>query len=926
MPVLQLIPSFNAGEISPLLDARVSLDKYQSGCRTLQNFLILPYGGAMRRPGTEYLGAAKNSDSRARLVGFNFSSTTSFILEIGEKYIRFWSNGVQVVAGDTGPAPLEVATPYEESHLRDLQFVQVNDIMYFVHPAFSPRKLTRSSDTSWTFAEVAWTWPVFLDENTEPTTITPYPVTFSAWVTAHSYAVGDYVTNSGSLYRCISGHTSGTFTTDLTTNKYWVLASISAGTSVTLTASAPIFTEQNVGSYFSISYQRASAYTEVTMAAASIVGTPLDVLGDWELTTYGNWKGSLKVERSYDGTSWETLRTYVSSVDGERNVSTTGTEDKPCKLRLNWAGLDAGSNTPHGRLEVGDNRLYGTVKITGCTVDSASTTGTTTTASATVINDLHSYTATKLWAEGAFSDRRGYPRTITLHEQRLIFAGTRHKPLSVWGSVTDDFENFRYSTNDDGAFMFTLSANESNSVNWMTSQTSLLIGTAGDEWTLGATDTSQSLTPTNVQARRQSSYGSKYMQARVVNEVIMFIQRQGRKIRELTYAFEKNGWVAPDLTLLANHITQGEIVETAFQQQPDAILWAVTGDGRLIGMTYERDQNVVGWHRHTTGERTNTVTVELGRESTASTPIPVRGDWSVSVAGIWSGNMAVMCSRDDGSSWQQVRTFDPTSSAGQSGKISGRENAGALYRVLWTPPESGGEEKPVVTLSGDSADTFESVATIYGGSGSDEVWFLVKRAVGGRNIRYIERFKSDHRETLDAGDKPDWWYLDCAKQSTATPASATVDGLDHLEGLSVGVLKDGATHPERTVTGGTITLQSPAEKVLAGLPFESVLQPMKLNIDLQDGTSQGRRARVPRLVVRFYKSLGGKYSTDGNEWFAIFARGSDPMDDSPPVFTGEKKLYTGGTYADSADIWIKQDLPMPMVVLAVIPKWEATGD
>jgi hypothetical protein len=440
-----------------------------------------------------------------------------------------------------------------------------------------------------------------------------------------------------------------------------------------------------------------------------------------------------------------------------------------------------------------------------------------------VVNDLGGTTATKLWSEGAFSSRRGFPRTVTLHEQRLIFAGTSHKPLTIWGSVTDDFENFRYSTNDDGAFSFSLSANESNPVNWMTSQGSLLIGTAGDEWTLGASDDTQSLGPTNVSAQRQSSYGSKYLQARIVNEVVLFCQRQGRKVRELTYAFEKDGWVAPDLTLLANHITGGEIVETAFQQQPDAIFWAITGSGNLIGMTYERDQNVVGWHRHTTeGE-------------------------------------------------------------------------------------------------------FESVATIYGGSNPDEVWFSTRRTVNGSTVRYIERMKSDHRDTMEDEDKPNWWYLDCAKQST--PASATVTGLSHLEGLEVSILKDGSVHPERTVASGTITLKSSAAKVLVGLPFTSVIKPMKLVADLQDGTSQGRRARVPRLVAKLYKSLGGKYSTDGAQWFDLFARSAgDAMDDSPPAFTGDKKVYTGGTYADSAEVTLKQELPLPMTVLAIVAKWEATGD
>jgi hypothetical protein len=136
----------------------------------------------------------------------------------------------------------------------------------------------------------------------------------------------------------------------------------------------------------------------------------------------------------------------------------------------------------------------------------------------------------------------------------------------------------------------------------MYSQSQLLIGTSGDEWTIGSADSTQALSATNVQANRQSSYGSKYMKAALVNDVLLFVQRNGRKVRELVYELNKDGWVAPDLTLLAEHITNGEIVEVAYQQQPDAVLWCARGDGTLIAMTYERDQKVVGWHRHTLGD------------------------------------------------------------------------------------------------------------------------------------------------------------------------------------------------------------------------------------------------------------------------------------------------------------------------------------
>ena len=764
MGLVQMMPSFNSGELSPFLDALTSLEKYRAGCRLLENFILLPYGGAVRRPGTQYLGAAKNADKRCRLIGFNFSTTTNFILEVGEEYIRFWSNGAIVESAPS--TPLEVATPYQESELREIQYIQINDLVYMVHPNHAPRKLSRLSDTNWTIEEIDWIWPAFLDENKEDTTITP------------------------------SGTTG----------------------SITLTASAATFEASHVGAFYRIAHRREQAYVERVLAAADGNSSTLEILGDWELTTYGNWKGVLKVQRSVDGgTTWETIRTYESASVGERNVSTTGNEDKQCLLRLSWDGSASGSLNPNARLEAGDNRIYGVVQVTGFT--------SSTVVSATVINDLLETGATKIWAEGAFSEKQGYPRTVALHEQRLIFGGTLSKPLTVWGSVVDDFENFRFNSNDDGAFAFTLSSNESNPINWMVSQNSLLIGTAGNEWTLAASDSNQVLSPTNVQAKFQSSYGSKYLQSRLVNEVIIFTQRNGRKARELTYSFEKDGWVAPDLTILAEHITRGELAETAFQQQPDAIYWGITGAGVLIGMTYERDQNVVGWHRHST-----------------------QGE-------------------------------------------------------------------------------FESVATIYGDGGSDELWLSVKREVDGQTVRYIERMYPDYRQALDAEDKDSWWYLDCAKAASFGSPSNAVTGFEHLEGMTVGVLGDGAVYPSAEVTGGGFTLQSTVTAAVIGLPFTSTLRPMKLDAQLQTGTAQGRKARIHEIVARFYKSLGGEYSTDGVLWNKIFARDiADNMDESPPAFTGDRKLVTGANYKESADMWIRQREPVPLVLLALIPKWNAYGE
>jgi hypothetical protein len=764
MPFHKLTLNFNAGELSPFLIARTDVGKYESGCQLLENFIILPYGGVLRRPGTQYLGKAKYPDKAVRLMGFNFSVTTNFILEFGDKYIRFWTNGVQVQKPGVTPAePLEVVTPYLAADLRDIQYCQINDLMYLTHPNYPPGKLTRVADDNWAYAGIGFKWPPLLDENVKNITITP----------------------------------SGT------------------GGNITLTASAAIFSPDAVGSVWQVGHNMAGAgqtFVEVPLGNASGTSSGIRVRGPWSLTTYGSWSGELRVIRTiYITGVVETIRTYHNTVDGQRNVSTTGTEDQDCTLQMQFiTGGSAGTSNPIARLEFGNAKVYGLVQITGYT--------SPTVVSGTVLWGLARTDATVYWSEAAFSAKQGYPRTVCLHEQRLVFGGTKKRPLSIYGSQIDDFENFQLGSQADAGFNFTIASNESNPINWMVSQQKLLIGTAGDEWAIGSTNADQAMGAGNVSARQQSSFGSTFLQAEVVNEVVLFSQRQAKKIRELTFSFEKDGWVAPDLTILANHIAGKGFAETAFAQQPDAIFWTITEGGNLVGMTYERDQNVVGWHRHST------------------------------------------------------------------------------------------------TLG-----TFESVATIYGGNDPDEIWFCSQRTISGQSARYIERFDPGFRANFDEEDKINYWYLDAAKRTVSPTEITQITGLDHLEGMTVGILGDGANQPTRVVSGGKITIQEPAKTVLVGLPYTSVVKPMNINIPAQDGTAQGRKVRIHRMVVRFYKSLTCQYSTNGDQWDEIFFRDRpDLMDTSPSVFTGDREIATGANFSTQQAMSLRQTRPFPLAVLALI--------
>lgn len=922
MPKFDFYPSFNAGEVSPLIDARTSLEKYRSACRTLENFQILPYGGVIRRPGTQYLGDVKNSANPTRLIGFNFSTTTRFVIELGVGYMRFWRPDGLLQTNSGGLAPLEITTPYAAADLREIQYVQINDIMYFAHANYPPRKLSRLADNNWTFAVVDWTYPPQLDQNTEEIKIS----------------------------------SSGTFG------------------GATFTASSPIFKTGHVGTRWDLKYKRKSTLCE-QLINGKYATASIDVKGSWDFSTSGNWTGTVKLLRvqfetwslgpkivnvtrattvctvshtahGYAVGDWihfptgaspfftgsprqilssgftadsyqitvansgaasgsvvvenlsqmEIVREYDSNQD--RNVVTSGNELERCGMKI-WvsdytAPSVAPSITPRALLQASNIYVGGVAQIT-----SVAANGLTASVNITEWLGNDASGATKFWTEPAFSGERGYPRTVSLHEQRLMFGGTTFQPNTIWGSQIDDFENFQTGTTASDAINFTLSASEGNRINWMYSQSRLLIGTSGDEWTIGSSDTAQSLSATNVQAQRQSSYGSKYLRGALVNDVLLFVQRNGRKVRELVYDLNKDGWVAPDLTLLAEHITNGEIVEIAYQQQPDAVLWCVRGDGSLVAMTYERDQKVVGWHRHNFGDSdVESVATIYGNGTEDELWMVVKR-----YRGIVAGMRVQFTNLPAGSGLSASETYIVEQNlTGNSFYIRNRN-----YEQL--------------ALSNSAITPNTTQVTVVGGNFSAPITSLVNGAltysgVAPGTTRTVERFPLLWRNYFDEENANQYRYLDCHLEIfTGTgPFNGTVTGLSHLNGKTVTVVQ-GASMVTRTVSGGSLTAPS-SNSGYIGLPYTSTLTPMKLDAEFEDGTAQGRKKRIHQVVVRTLKSRGGQIRTNNGDWYNL----------ATTTTTGDQKIILAGAFGLDADVSLRQTDPYPMCVLAITPKWDAYGN
>lgn len=170
---------------------------------------------------------------------------------------------------------------------------------------------------------------------------------------------------------------------------------------------------------------------------------------------------------------------------------------------------------------------------------------------------------------------------------------------TVWLSRVGDYENFKEDVNDADSFSIQLTT--TNEILWIEALESLIVGTSGDEWRIGSNELDTPITPNNFNARQQTNYGSKNIQALKVNDTILFVDFVGRKIREMTYSEADRKYVAPDLTALAEHITYSGITSIAHQRNPDSILWVTLDDGSLIAMTYDREQDVVAWSKQPIG-------------------------------------------------------------------------------------------------------------------------------------------------------------------------------------------------------------------------------------------------------------------------------------------------------------------------------------
>lgn len=515
------------------------------------------------------------------------------------------------------------------------------------------------------------------------------------------------------------------------------------------------------------------------------------------------------------------------------------------------------------------------------------------------------------WRLGAWSDNSGWPGAVTFHEERLFMANSRLQPQTLWASVSGAYESFAPSgadgvTKDDHGLNFTIADDRVNAIRWMSAGKTLALGTTGGEFNLTASSLNEALTPSNVTVRRETTNGSADIRPERIGAAVLYVQRAGRKIYEMAYSFENDAFNSPELSLLARHLTQAGIKEIAFQAEPWSILWVVRADGLLLGLTYMRGQDVVGWHRHRiAGSEAKALSVAV---------IPGSGQdecWLAverRVNGVTRRSVERMAM-----AFEPVDAFDKRGAFFVDGGLS-YDGSGGVALTPGVQADIGGSAGVVFTSAAAAfaiGDIGREIHRLYPAASGDG--YAVARAL-------ITGFTdASHVSTTILAGFPS--LAPIAAGGWALSAKV-IGGLHHLIGETVTILADGATHPDRVVApDGTVTLERAAARVHVGLGYTSRLSTMDIEAGALEGAAQGKSRRIHRVIVRLNNSLGMRVGAEpARTEDVVFRAARTAMDQSPPLFTGDKFVAFPKGWDACAIVTVLQEQPLPCTVVALIPQ------
>lgn len=570
----------------------------------------------------------------------------------------------------------------------------------------------------------------------------------------------------------------------------------------------------------------------------------------------------------------------IISTDEVRLTGGVWTEGSTLTLTASGGHTPFTSDHVGGLWKVRSGTGIAHVKITGFT----SSTVVTVVAQNDVPQSLHN-TASFNWSEGEFSNARGFAGAITFHEQRMVLAGSIYAPQKVWFSKSNaDYENFEVGTNADDPFLITIASQRGDPIRWLFSDQALFVGTAGSIFRIISSRNSPALAPDDIDAKRQISYGCSSIQPELVGQSPIYMQKNNKTARLITFDIDSDKYKAVDITIDSDHITDGGITSFEYQQIPLSSLWTVRTDGQIARLTLEQDQQVQAWSRYVTQGNFESVAIVSDAEDNDEIYTIVKR----TINGVVK---------------RFVEVQEPNYEVDNLNRFY--VDSGLTYN---------GTQSSTITISGDTftadSSTFES------GDIGKEIHQLI-----GKGRAKITGFTDSQNVTVS--------IIETFSSATLLPnewaiAIKNITGLGHLEGETVTINSDGATVPNKTVSSGAIEIDNAGSIIHVGLSYSSKQKNMPIeSLALSGiiGTSQHKIKRIDSVVIRFDKTLGGKIIDFNNNETPITARSLvDNMNEVPDLNSGDEEIILGTGWDRLGQIEIIQDGPQPMTIKSITYK------
>lgn len=450
-------------------------------------------------------------------------------------------------------------------------------------------------------------------------------------------------------------------------------------------------------------------------------------------------------------------------------------------------------------------------------------------------------TGTVVRVDKLFNSPGDYPACGCFYDQRLYFAGSLNNPTQFNGSVQGDFENFISDpSEDDYAVQFTLVSEQVDQIRrMMATSTALLLGTMGGLWSVAASS-GAAITQNNVMAQKQISTGVSFINPKRVNEVAIWTSRSARIVYFIIYNFITNQWENYDLTRLNRQITMGDgaeysgIVQTAFQAEPYPIFWALRADGQLLGLVYNKQDQVFAWFRLVT----NGIIESVACISQDNAEDQV---WQLVQRTINGNTVRYIEYYMPHELFHDVRNafFVHCGLTWDSG------NAIAITNITQANPA-------VVTAPGHSFKAGDYVTI-------QDVGGMVQANISDYLKAYLVANPSGNTFQLSGINSIGWTAY--TSGGWVKKVTNVLTGLSYLEGEMVDIVIEGEyCLPQQQVTSGTVNLGFYySGKISVGLHFTTTVQTMKLNAGSRQGASRGKRQKVNRITLILYETIGGTY-------------------------------------------------------------------